>query len=119
MALSELEELNLLEQLEVPGLSEVDELAILEQLDAGEIAPQPTATLPAVPEEEQFNLRNLARQQRERQQQQQPEGRTVTDPITGEPRQIAGVGAGGVAAFETFVEPAITVGTAAASEVAA
>ena len=49
MALSELQELDLRERLEAPGLSELDELEIREQLEVGEflVEPEPAAAAPA------------------------------------------------------------------------
>ncbi len=126
MPLTELEELGLLEQLEAPGLTEVDELAVLEQLEAGEVTQGATAQpAPAAEPAEGFdtqaaNLRNLGRQLREGGQRQPEAGaEPVIDPITGQPRQIAGVGEGFKRAFQKFGEPALTVGSAGVSEIGA
>jgi len=45
-----------------------------------------------------------------------PQGEQVIDPITGQPRQIAGVGEGGLKALQTFGEPALTFATGALIE---
>lgn len=45
-----------------------------------------------------------------------PTGEAVVDPVTGQPRQIAGVAEGGLKALQTFGEPALTFATGALIE---